>query len=130
MCVLHIVCCVLESAPLFRLGTTPPFSAPQCPDPVTVPLCSSFFFLFAQFSSSAVDFTPSYPIFFVYSKFITTILFSLFSQIHEPQQFHIPWLCSFSKPHLGKKTHPKKTKLIVPPTHKNHTRGANGREKT
>jgi len=34
----------------------------------------------------------------------------LFSQIHKPQQFQIPWLCSFSKPHL-------KNKLITPPTH-------------
>lgn len=102
----------LEIHPTLAPGTAPSPSAPQCPDPVTVPrrIISSV----QQFTGPASVPTPHLH-FFVYSEFITQIFSPcLFSQIHKPQQFQIPWLCTFSKPHFEKK---KKHKLITPPTH-------------
>lgn len=79
--------------------------------------CSTVLFRSVQqFTGLALDLstTPTPPPHPSISLFIPNSLPGffpcLFSQIHKPQQFQIPWLCSFSKPHI-------KNKLITPPTH-------------
>lgn len=66
--------CALKALTLFfSLGMAPLLSAPQCPDPVTVPLSVLFFFPLnsvQQFMGSGFI-SPFY--FFVYSEFITQI---------------------------------------------------------
>lgn len=97
--------CALESSPSFswaRLHLLVPPSAQ------TVSLFLCVFLL-----SSAVhqfSFRPPLLISLFIPNSLPGFFPCLFSQIHKPQQFQIPWLCSFSKPHL-------KNKLITPPTH-------------
>lgn len=72
--------------------------------------------LFLRFSSSLVQpryQPPTYISLFIPNSLPNFFSPCLFSQIHKPQQFQIPWLCTFSKPHFEK----KKQKLITPPTH-------------
>lgn len=86
----------------FSLGMAPLLSAPQCPDPVTVPLSVLFFSL--KLSSAVHGIRLRLPLLFLclfrihYPDFFFPPC--LFSRIHKPQQFQIPWLCTFSKPHL------------------------------
>lgn len=93
--------CTQSPHTFFSLGMAPLLSAPQCPDPVTVPLSVLFFSPLNSVQQFTGSFFVSPFYFFVYSEFITQIFFPcLFSWIHKPQQFQIPWLCTFSKPHL------------------------------
>ena len=112
MCMCHRVCsayvCILESSPTFSWAWRHPLVPPSA-QTLSLFLCAFFSPL-----SSAVhrfslrSFSPLISLFIPNS--LPGFFPCLFSQIHKPQQFQIPWLCSFSKPHL-------KNKLITPPTH-------------
>lgn len=99
--------CILESSPSFSWAQRHVLVPPSAQ---TLSL-----FLGAFSLSSAVHWFSLRSFFFppLISLFIPNSLPRffpcLFSQIHKPQQFQIPWLCSFSKPHL-------KNKMITPPT--------------
>lgn len=79
---------------------------------------SSFFHSVQQFSLRS---PPTHFLFIPNS--LPRFFPCLFSQIHKPQQSHIPWLCSFSKPHF-------KNKLITPPTHGITLRKQRAKKKT
>lgn len=93
--------CALKALTLFFPWAWRHFLVPPSAQTPSLFLCPFYFFPLnpvQQFTGSGFI-SPFH--FFVYSEFITQIFSPcLFSRIHKPQQFQIPWLCTFSKPHL------------------------------
>lgn len=109
MCMCFQTVCVLESSTSFFLGTAPPLSAPQCPDPVTVPLCV-FLLSSAVHRFGLID--PPPP-----SSFLC--LFRIHYQDFFPV-FSPRFTSHSSSKFLGSalfQSHISKNKLITPPTH-------------
>lgn len=112
MCMCFRLCgayvCVLESAPSFSWARRH-LLVPPSAQTLSLFLCAfSLSSAVHRFSLRSLLPPPSFLC--LYRIHYQDFFPCLFSRIHKPQQFQIPWLCSFSKPHL-------KNKLITPPTH-------------